>query len=185
MTGAELTALPIADLQRLLRRKEVSPVEALEALIGRIRQVDDQTLRYYYNIEGLLPYVAAIYILGLVFNTFRIISDNKKLKLIRQSAAIDQALQQQLKNHDQIHITRSTFSSHHRNWLQSEPSTNTISAKSDNGAVRFDCSIAETSRGQSVRWHHESRSGPASTHPSRQQSSVGTWPVRFGQHGHD
>ncbi len=46
MTGAELTALSIADLQRLLRRKEVSPVEALEALIQRIRQVDEKIGAY-------------------------------------------------------------------------------------------------------------------------------------------
>jgi len=46
MTGAELTALSIADLQRLLRRKEISPVEALEALIERIGQVDEKIGAY-------------------------------------------------------------------------------------------------------------------------------------------
>jgi aspartyl-tRNA(Asn)/glutamyl-tRNA(Gln) amidotransferase subunit A len=46
MTGAELTALSIADLQRLLRRKEVSAVEALEALIERIHQVDEKVGAY-------------------------------------------------------------------------------------------------------------------------------------------
>jgi aspartyl-tRNA(Asn)/glutamyl-tRNA(Gln) amidotransferase subunit A len=46
MTGAELTALSIADLQRLLRRKEVSPVEALDALIERIHQVDEKVGAY-------------------------------------------------------------------------------------------------------------------------------------------
>jgi bla regulator protein blaR1 len=67
------------------------------ALPAGIHQVDDQTLRYYYNIEGLLPYVAAVYLLGLIFNTFKIISDNKKLQLIRKAATIDLALQQQVK----------------------------------------------------------------------------------------
>ena len=46
MTGAELTALSIADLQRLLRRKEVSPIEALDALIERIHQVDEKVGAY-------------------------------------------------------------------------------------------------------------------------------------------
>ena len=46
MTGAELTALSIADLQRLLRRKEISPAETLEALIQRIRQVDEKIGAY-------------------------------------------------------------------------------------------------------------------------------------------
>ena len=46
MTGAELTALSIADLQRLLRRKEISPTEALEALIERIGQVDEKIDAY-------------------------------------------------------------------------------------------------------------------------------------------
>lgn len=67
------------------------------ALPAGISHVDHQTLRYYYNIEGLLPYVAAVYMLGLTFNTFRIISANKKLQLIRKSATINLALQQQVK----------------------------------------------------------------------------------------
>lgn len=67
------------------------------ALPAGIHQVDDQTLRYYYNIEGILPYVATVYLIGLLFNTFRIISANKKLNFIRKTAVIDPDLQQQLK----------------------------------------------------------------------------------------
>jgi len=67
------------------------------ALPAGIRQVDDQSLRYYYNIEGLLPYIAAIYMLGLAFNTFRIIAANKKLNFMCNTAIIDLALQQQVK----------------------------------------------------------------------------------------
>lgn len=69
----------------------------LLTLPAGINQVDGESLRYYYNIEGLLPYIAAIYLLGLVFNTFRIISANKKLNIIRKAAIIDLALQQQVK----------------------------------------------------------------------------------------
>jgi aspartyl-tRNA(Asn)/glutamyl-tRNA(Gln) amidotransferase subunit A len=46
MTGAELTALSIADLQRLLRRKEISSTEAFEALVDRIGQVDEKIGAY-------------------------------------------------------------------------------------------------------------------------------------------
>ncbi len=67
------------------------------ALPAGINQVDSQSLRYYYNIEGLLPYIAGVYLLGLVFNTFRIIADNKRLSFIRKAATIDLALQQQVK----------------------------------------------------------------------------------------
>ncbi len=51
MTGAELTALSIADLQRLLRRKEISPLESLEALIQRIGEVDEKVGAYLYLHE--------------------------------------------------------------------------------------------------------------------------------------
>ena len=40
MTGNELAALSIADLQSLLRRREVSPREMIEALRTRIEAVD-------------------------------------------------------------------------------------------------------------------------------------------------
>lgn len=66
------------------------------ALPAGIGQVDGQSLRYYYNIEGWLPYVAVVYILGLMFNTARIIAANKKLNFIRKAAIIDLALQQQV-----------------------------------------------------------------------------------------
>ena len=40
MTGNELAALSIADLQSLLRRREVSPREVIDALRERIEAVD-------------------------------------------------------------------------------------------------------------------------------------------------
>ena len=52
MTGAELTALSIADLQRLLRRKEISPTEALEALIERIGQIDEKIGAYLSSMKN-------------------------------------------------------------------------------------------------------------------------------------
>src|SRR6202011_3480104 len=46
MTSGELPALTIAELQRLLRRREVSPREVLEALRGRIEDVDPKIDAY-------------------------------------------------------------------------------------------------------------------------------------------
>jgi aspartyl-tRNA(Asn)/glutamyl-tRNA(Gln) amidotransferase subunit A len=46
MTGAELPALNLADLQTLLRRREVSPGEVLDALRARIAQIDPKIGAY-------------------------------------------------------------------------------------------------------------------------------------------
>jgi aspartyl-tRNA(Asn)/glutamyl-tRNA(Gln) amidotransferase subunit A len=46
MTGAELPALNLADLQTLLRRREVSPGEVLEALRARIAEIDPKIDAY-------------------------------------------------------------------------------------------------------------------------------------------
>jgi aspartyl-tRNA(Asn)/glutamyl-tRNA(Gln) amidotransferase subunit A len=46
MTGAELPALNLADLRALLRRREVSPSEVLDALRARIAQIDPKIDAY-------------------------------------------------------------------------------------------------------------------------------------------
>src|SRR5436853_7164784 len=46
MSAAELTALTIADLQLLLRRKEVSPREVIESLRARIEEVEPKIDAY-------------------------------------------------------------------------------------------------------------------------------------------
>src|SRR3954468_17778803 len=46
MTGADLTALSIAEVQRLLRDRQTSPAEVLEALLERIRAVDEKIGAY-------------------------------------------------------------------------------------------------------------------------------------------
>jgi aspartyl-tRNA(Asn)/glutamyl-tRNA(Gln) amidotransferase subunit A len=46
MTGAELPALNLADLQTLLRRREVSPGEVLDALRARIAEIDPKIDAY-------------------------------------------------------------------------------------------------------------------------------------------
>ena len=46
MTPTDLPALTIADLQALLRRREVSPREVLDALRARITEVDPKVEAY-------------------------------------------------------------------------------------------------------------------------------------------
>jgi aspartyl-tRNA(Asn)/glutamyl-tRNA(Gln) amidotransferase subunit A len=46
MTGADLPALSLADLQGVLRRREVSPREVLEALRARIAEIDPKVEAY-------------------------------------------------------------------------------------------------------------------------------------------
>ncbi|PYL22821.1 MAG: Asp-tRNA(Asn)/Glu-tRNA(Gln) amidotransferase GatCAB subunit A, partial [Verrucomicrobia bacterium] len=46
MTGKDLPALNVADLQSLLRRGELSPREALDALRARIEDVDGKIDAY-------------------------------------------------------------------------------------------------------------------------------------------
>ena len=50
MTGADLPALHIADLQALLRQRQVSPREVLEALRDRIASVDPE-IEAYLSID--------------------------------------------------------------------------------------------------------------------------------------
>ena len=55
MTGKDLPALSIADLQSLLRRREVSPREAINALRERIEAVDGDIGAYLsLDIEAAL-----------------------------------------------------------------------------------------------------------------------------------
>ncbi|HLW34566.1 MAG TPA: Asp-tRNA(Asn)/Glu-tRNA(Gln) amidotransferase GatCAB subunit A, partial [Chthoniobacterales bacterium] len=50
MSRSDLPALTIADLQSLLRRKEVSPREVLESLRARIEQVEPK-IEAYLSID--------------------------------------------------------------------------------------------------------------------------------------
>jgi bla regulator protein BlaR1 len=61
-----------------------------------IHQFNDQSIRYYYNIEGYLPYIAALYVLGLLFNTGKLIIARNKILAIKRSMSIDIALQYQV-----------------------------------------------------------------------------------------
>lgn len=48
--------------------------------------------RYYYTVEGLLPYITLIYVAGLMFNASKLALTRKKLGDIKQTVSIDIAL---------------------------------------------------------------------------------------------
>jgi len=73
---------------------KLSVLPLLTELPSGIRQFNDQTVRYYYSIEEYLPYIAALYVAGLLFNTGRLILARKKIKAIKQNLGIDNVLQQ-------------------------------------------------------------------------------------------
>ncbi|MDB4922393.1 M56 family metallopeptidase [Mucilaginibacter sp.] len=66
----------------------------LAELSSGISQFNDQTVRYYYSIEEYLPYITAIYVAGLLFNTGRLVMARKKINAIKQNLGIDITLQQ-------------------------------------------------------------------------------------------
>lgn len=65
----------------------------LPAGVGRF---NDQTIRYYYSIEEYLPYITGIYIIGLLFNTGKLVLGRCKINQIKQSMSIDINLQRRL-----------------------------------------------------------------------------------------
>src|SRR6266702_2730913 len=84
---------------------KLSAMPLMLELPGDIRQFNDQSIRYYYNIEGYLPYITMLYIIGLLFNTTRLILARKKINVIRQTMSIDIPLQRQVnKFRDMLNI---------------------------------------------------------------------------------
>ncbi|MGZ3872183.1 MAG: M56 family metallopeptidase [Mucilaginibacter sp.] len=73
---------------------KLSVLPMLTELPAGIRQLNDEGIRYYYNIESYLPYIAIVYVAGLLFNTGRLIMARKKINAVKRVLAIDSALQQ-------------------------------------------------------------------------------------------
>ena len=65
-------------------------------LPANIRQFNDQGLRYYYSIEGYLPYITVVYVTGLLLNAGRLVMSRKKINTIKNTMSIDVVLQQQI-----------------------------------------------------------------------------------------
>jgi bla regulator protein blaR1 len=71
-------------------------IPLLLQLPAGVHKLDDEAVRYYYNIEGYLPYISIVYIAGLLFNTTRLFLSRRKINFIRQTMSIDIALQYQV-----------------------------------------------------------------------------------------
>ena len=65
-------------------------------LPANMRHFNDATIRYYYSIEKYLPYVTAIYVLGLVMNMAKVILAHCKIVAIKRTMSIGIQLQQQI-----------------------------------------------------------------------------------------
>ncbi|MFI5140484.1 MAG: M56 family metallopeptidase, partial [Sphingobacteriales bacterium] len=76
-----------------IKPENLSAMPLMLELPTGIRQLNDQTLRYYYSIEGYLPYITAIYVAGLLFNTTKLALTRKKINTIRKTMSIDIELQ--------------------------------------------------------------------------------------------
>jgi bla regulator protein BlaR1 len=72
---------------------KLSAMPVLAELPSGIAKFNDQTVRYYYNIEGYLPYIAGLYVAGLIFNTCRLIVSRKKINAIKRSISTDSTVQ--------------------------------------------------------------------------------------------
>ncbi|MDB4999609.1 MAG: blaR1 2 [Mucilaginibacter sp.] len=65
-------------------------------LPANIRQLNDQSMRYYYSIEEYLPYITLLYVAGLLTNAGRLVMARKKINAIKQTMSIDVILQRQI-----------------------------------------------------------------------------------------
>jgi len=67
-------------------------------LPANMRHFNDATIRYYYSIEKYLPYVTAVYILGLMLNMARVVLAHRKIRTIKRTMSLGIQLQQQIGN---------------------------------------------------------------------------------------
>jgi bla regulator protein BlaR1 len=63
---------------------------------ANLRHFNDATIRYYYSIEKYLPYVTAIYVLGLMLNMMKVVLAHRKIGTIKRTMSIGIHLQQQI-----------------------------------------------------------------------------------------
>ena len=75
---------------------KISDLPAMLNLPAGVHQFNDQTIRYYYDIEGYLPYIATVYIAGLAFNTVKLVLARKKITAIKHTMSVDIGLQHQV-----------------------------------------------------------------------------------------
>ncbi|GGH18678.1 M56 family metallopeptidase [Mucilaginibacter phyllosphaerae] len=68
----------------------------LAAFPQNIQQFGHQTIRYYYSIEQYLPYVTAVYALGLFINLTRVLLAHRKIQNIKHTMSLGVQLQRQI-----------------------------------------------------------------------------------------
>ena len=71
----------------------LNPMPVILNLPPGIHEFKDQGIRYYYSIEGYLPYITLLYTAGIFFNTGRMILGRHKINTIRRSMSIDMQIQ--------------------------------------------------------------------------------------------
>jgi beta-lactamase regulating signal transducer with metallopeptidase domain len=65
-------------------------------LPANMRHFNDATIRYYYSIEKYMPYVTAVYVLGLMLNMVRVVLAHRKIRTIKRTMSLGVQLQQQI-----------------------------------------------------------------------------------------
>jgi bla regulator protein BlaR1 len=65
-------------------------------LPANIQQFGNQTIRYYYSIQEYLPYVTAVYVIGLLLNMARVVLAHRKIQTIKRTMSLGVQLQQQI-----------------------------------------------------------------------------------------
>ncbi|MFD0793420.1 M56 family metallopeptidase [Mucilaginibacter litoreus] len=80
----------------LAKPSALTGLAVLLDLPANMRQVNEAALRYYYSIEAYMPYVTAVYALGLVLNMAKVILAYRGLKFIKRTMSLGVQLQQQI-----------------------------------------------------------------------------------------
>ncbi|MBL4675782.1 MAG: M48 family metalloprotease [Mucilaginibacter sp.] len=68
----------------------------LMELPENFRNVNADTLRYYYNIQAYMPYITAVYVIGLLLNVFKVVFAHRRIKAIKRSMSLGVQLQSQI-----------------------------------------------------------------------------------------
>jgi bla regulator protein BlaR1 len=80
----------------LAQPENLTNMPLLLELPANLHNLKVQTTRYYYSIEGYLPYITVLYIAGLMLNAGRIVLARRKINTIRQTMSLDVQLQRQI-----------------------------------------------------------------------------------------
>ncbi|QXV65531.1 M48 family metalloprotease [Mucilaginibacter sp. 21P] len=68
----------------------------LKELPKSFRNVNEDTLRYYYNIQDYMPYITAVYVVGLLLNIVKVVFSHRRIKAIKRSMSLGVQLQSQI-----------------------------------------------------------------------------------------